>query len=80
MVLFWGVVVKGDQAATIYDGASVEFSVTRDGGGWAHAVRSCRSGTVVYVNDIRGFGFIRPADGDPQLMPQALEVRRHDDI
>ncbi|GJZ12337.1 glycine-rich protein 2-like protein [Tanacetum coccineum] len=106
-VFFWGIVVEGDQAATIYDGASVEFSVTREGAGWAHAVRSCRSGTVVYVNDIRGFGFIRPADGgedirfhrtnamnrlgineiveflvneDPQVMPQALEVRLHDDI
>nr|GEZ69120.1 hypothetical protein [Tanacetum cinerariifolium] len=47
LVFFGRILVEGDRDATIYEGASVEFSVMREGGRVAEAVRSSRSGTVV---------------------------------
>ncbi|GJY00388.1 hypothetical protein Tco_0357406 [Tanacetum coccineum] len=82
MVFFWGIVVEGDKAATIYDGASVEFSVTRDGhmlpadGGEDIRFHQTNAINRLGINEIVEF----LVNEDPQVMPQALEVRLHDDI
>nr|GFB15501.1 hypothetical protein [Tanacetum cinerariifolium] len=73
--LHLGNVVEGDRDVTIYEGASVEFSVTREGGEIANAVRSSRSGIVVYVHDTGDFGFIRPAGGGENIYVHHTNAR-----
>nr|GEX93443.1 hypothetical protein [Tanacetum cinerariifolium] len=72
---FWGNVVEGDRDATIYEGASVEFSVMREGGEIANAVRSSRSGTVVYVHDTGDYGLITPAGGGGNIYVHHTNAR-----
>nr|GEZ69121.1 hypothetical protein [Tanacetum cinerariifolium] len=53
----------------------LEFSVMREGGEIANAVRSSRSRTVVYVHDTGDYGLITPAGGGENIYVHHTNAR-----